>query len=255
MKIVALPSSARDPARLHYLTTFLVDGEVAIDAGCLGLHATPAEQARVRDVFLTHSHADHTAALPMFLENVIEEGRDGPDVHGHEHTLASLEGDVFNDRVWPDFVAVRLGERRLLRLHRLEREVAVTARGLSLTPVEVSHAVPTFGYLVEDESGSVAFSGDTGPTSRLWELARSRRNLRAVFLELSFPDERAELAQRAGHLTPASFAREIGKLGRRDVAVFAFHLKPRWRERILEQLAALKLGGVEVAELGREYRI
>jgi ribonuclease BN (tRNA processing enzyme) len=253
MRIRVLPSSTRDPARLHYLTTFLLDGEVAIDAGCLGAFATPAEQARVRDVFLTHSHADHTAALPIFLENVIEEGRDGPDVHGHAHTLASLRQDVFNERVWPNFVDLKLGERRLVRLRALEPEKPVGVRGLTLTPVEVSHPVPTFGYFAEDGGGSVVFSGDTGPTTRLWELARAKRNLRALFLELSFPDERADLARRAGHLTPTTFARELAKLDRSDVQVFAFHLKPRWREPIVAQLAALKLKNVVVAELDREY--
>jgi cAMP phosphodiesterase len=174
MKIRILPSSVREPSRLHYLTTFLVNGEAAIDAGCLGAYGTPAEQTRMRDVFLTHSHADHTAALPIFLGNVIEEGLDEPSVHGPRSTLESLQQDVFNGRVWPDFVGLRL-------------------------------------------------------------------------------DERVDLARRSGHLTPATFAREVEKLGLRDVAILAFHLKPRWRERIVEQLSALRLPDVQVAELGRDY--
>lgn len=253
MKVRLLPSSTRDPARLHYLTTFVVNGEVAIDAGGLGNWATPAEQARVRDVFLTHSHADHVATLPLFLENVIEEGRDGPAVHGSAATLASLKSDLFNDRVWPNFVELKFGERRLVHLHPLEAEKPVSVRGLTITPVEVSHLVPTFGYVVEDSQSCVVFSGDTGPTTRLWDVARARKNLRAVFLEVSFADERADLAYRSGHLTPTTFLRELVKLARNDVQVYAFHLKARWRERIVAQLAALKAGNVHVAELDREY--
>jgi len=253
MKIRLLPTSTRDPAHLHYLTTFLVNGEVAIDAGGLGTYATPAEQSRVRDVFLTHSHLDHTATLPIFLENVIEEGRDGPAVHGSAATLASLRQDLFNDRAWPNFVELKFGERRLLHLHQLEAEKPVSVHGLTITPVEVSHLVPTFGFVIEDAQGSVVISGDTGPTTRLWEIARAKKNLRAVFLEASFADERADLAYRSGHLTPTTFLREVVKLGRRDVQVHAFHLKARWSDRIVAQLAALKVENVFVAEIDREY--
>jgi ribonuclease BN (tRNA processing enzyme) len=255
MKIRVLPSSPREPGRLHYLTTFLLNGEVAIDAGCLGTFATPSEQGRVRDVFLTHSHADHTAALPLYLENVIEEGRDGPTVHASAFTLASLRQDVFNHRVWPNFVELEIGDRRLVHLQQLEPERPVTVRGLTFTPVEVNHPVPTFAYVVEDAKSAVIFSGDTGPTTRLWELARTKKNLRAVFLECSFADERSDLARRSGHLTPTTFLRELIKLDRKDVLVFAFHLKPRWRDTIVSQLAALKLKNVAVAELDREYEI
>ena len=55
MKAMLLPSAlAAEP--YQYLTTFLVNGTVAIDAGSLGLCGSPEEQSRVRHVFLTHAH-------------------------------------------------------------------------------------------------------------------------------------------------------------------------------------------------------
>ncbi len=255
MKIRLLPSSVRDSARLHYLTSFVINDVVAIDAGCLGQWGTPADQARVRDVLLTHTHADHTGSLPVFIENVIDESRDGPNIWGEAATLASLRQDVFNDRIWPNFVDLTIGARRLLHLHTLEPERPVTVAGLTLTPISVNHPVPTVGYLVDDGEAAALFSGDTGPTARLWEIARACPRLRAVYLELSFPDERAELARRTGHLTPKSFAGELTKLARPDVAVYAFHLKPRFRSEIAAQLAALRLANVTIAELGREYDV
>src|SRR5262245_8376441 len=69
MKAMLLPSAlAAGPHQ--YLTTFLVNGTVAIDAGSLGLYGSPQDQSRVRHVFLTHAHMDHVASLPIFLENV-----------------------------------------------------------------------------------------------------------------------------------------------------------------------------------------
>ena len=83
----ATPGSSPDESK-QYLTTFVVNDVLAIDAGCLGLYGEPDDQARIEHVFLTHSHADHVGTLPIFIENVFA-GRDHPvAVHGHADTIA-----------------------------------------------------------------------------------------------------------------------------------------------------------------------
>ena len=54
MRIQYLPSTVGDAPPSMYLTTYLVNEELAIDAGVLGYWRTTEEQARVTDVVITH---------------------------------------------------------------------------------------------------------------------------------------------------------------------------------------------------------
>jgi ribonuclease BN (tRNA processing enzyme) len=253
MRIRILPSAPGAPGGCQYLTSFLVDDVLAIDAGSLGLYGTPDDQARVRDVFLTHSHADHTGSLPVFVENAYEGREDCVVVHGHRTTLTSLRKDVFNDRVWPDFLAFPADAPAFLALSELEPERPVEACGLRVTPVATHHTVPTLGYVLEDARGAaVVIAGDTSATERLWQVARARPGLKAVFLEASFPDELEDFARQTGHLTPRAFAAELDKLGR-EVESVAVHIKQRSREQTVEQLLGLRRPGLAIGEGGREY--
>jgi glyoxylase-like metal-dependent hydrolase (beta-lactamase superfamily II) len=65
---VELLSSSIPSSDLQFLVSFLVNDEVAIDAGSLGLLADLRRQQRVKHVFITHEHLDHIATLPVFLE-------------------------------------------------------------------------------------------------------------------------------------------------------------------------------------------
>jgi hypothetical protein len=85
-------------------------------------------------------------------------------------------------------------------------------------------------------------------------LASRTPNLRAVFLEVTFPEDQAWLAGVAKHLTPKLFAGEIGKLPA-GVPVYAIHLKARCLDQVRAEVAALKLAQVTVLEPAREVKI
>ena len=112
--------------------------------------------------------------------------------------------------------------------------------------------VPTFGFVVEDDCSAVVVSGDTCATEALWRLANTRPNLKAVFLEVSFPNALESLAAVSKHHTPISFAREIRKV-HRPAAFYAYHIKPRHVGPILTELRELNLPSVEIAQPGMPY--
>jgi cAMP phosphodiesterase len=237
---------------IQYLTSYLVDDRVAIDAGCIGLYGGPEDQGQIDHVFLSHTHADHIFSLPFFLQNACQENGRIVAVHGHEHVLRSVRTDMFNDRLWPQYLIEEGPGSSCVRLETLEPETPVSVTGLSVTPVLVDHIVPTFGFIVEDGTSAVAFGSDSGPTERIWEIARGLVNLKGVFMETSFPDGMRDLARSSGHMTPRMVREEVTKLPE-GVPVIAVHLCPRHRARIVEELNALELPNLSVGVGDREY--
>lgn len=252
MKIKLLGSSVPDPVRRQYVSSYLINGTVAIDAGCLGFHGTPQEQEAVRHVFLTHSHSDHTASLPIFVENAWTPAGNCPGIYGSPETLDAVQKHIFNDVMWPDFVALSKNMPPFLRVYPIQAEVPVQADGFQVTPVLVNHVVPTFGYVVSDGKSTVIFGGDSGPTDRLWEVAHQIPDLRAVFLEACFPNSLAGLAAVSLHLTADMFAREVAKMPT-GIRVVAVHIKVRYREQVISELRSLQLPNLEIAECEKEY--
>ncbi len=246
MRVRILPALEDSPRGPQYQSAYLVGTDLAIDAGCAALC-----DHRVQHIFLTHSHSDHVAALPVYLEHVSSALGAPVTVYGSEATIDALSTHIFNDAIWPDITSLPSAERPYARFVVLEPEVPVQLEAVRVVPVPVDHVVPTFGYLVSDGRASVAFGADSGPTERLWKLAAADPKLRAVFLEASFPDSEHALARVSKHLTPALVAGEVQKLPA-ATRIVAVHLKPRYRAEIERQLAELGLEQLEIGQTG-EY--
>ncbi len=251
MKVHIVPSSVGESSRHQILATYLINDSVAIDAGVLGLLSPLEAQRRVRHVFLSHSHLDHLATLPIFIDNVYVHGPDSPSVWGSPQVLETLQRDLFNDRLWPDMIRLSGEESPFLKLETLSAEQPVEVEGLRITPIELKHVVPAFGFLVEElaTKAAVLFVSDTGPTERIWEIANRTPGLKGVFLEASFPNSMRWLADKAAHLTPELFRNELTKL-KQSVPVHVIHVKLAFEALILDELRALQLPNLLVIDPG-----
>jgi cAMP phosphodiesterase len=253
LKIKVIGSASGTGERHQFLLSYVCNQTVAIDAGCIGFMTPLAEQARIRHVFLTHSHLDHTASLPIFLDNVYVPGPDCPNVYGHPATLESLRTDFFNERLWPDLVRLSRDESPFLRMFPVTQSQGTVVDGLTVTPFALRHVVPTFAYTVSDNSSTVAIISDTSPAEHIWEVLNGLPRLTAVFLEVSFPNSMTWVAEKAMHLTPRMFAEELARL-RWQVPILAVHVKPAFRSQVLQEVAELHLPQVQFVEPGREYQ-
>jgi cAMP phosphodiesterase len=251
VKIRILPSSP-DAGHLQPLISFVIDGHLAVDAGCIGLCGPPEAQARISTIVLTHSHLDHICSLPIFAMNVLDSAGRGIVVSAPAAVIDSLRQDVFNWRVWPDFTSLKVDGRPVVQLAPIELRQPTELGGLMVTAIPVNHPVPTVGYLVEDRRSAVLFALDTGPTEEIWEVAARTRHLTTVFLDVAFPDEWSTLAEASGHLTPSLACEAIRGLSS-DVRKIATHLKPAHYSRIVDQLGRLAIPNLSIGCSGNEY--
>jgi len=254
LRIKLLRSSTGEDSQLQALTTFLVNDCVAIDGGSIGLALSPPEMCAIRDVVITHAHSDHIASLPIFLAEVFTQLTSPITVYALPEVVSALRDFIFNGQIWPNFenILLRNGGRPALEFRTITPGESFETNGISVTAVRVNHVVPTVGLRVQDRETAVIFTSDTYITDDIWELARETEHLKAIFVDVSYPNEMESLAAVSKHLTPQSLGSELLKL-KQGVEVYATHIKPGSREQVMRQLGELKRSKVSVAEIGRVY--
>lgn len=120
--------------------------------------------------------------------------------------------------------------------------------------IPVTHPVESMAMILRGSTGSVLYTSDTGPTTRLWQVVNQTEDLRGMFVELSFPNHMQALADVAGHYTPQTLEAELKKVKNRDeIPLFIYHLKPAFYEVTKNELAALRLKNMHLVELTDEF--
>lgn len=225
----------------HNTTAFLVDDDLLIDAGTgLGTLALDA-LSRIDHVFLSHSHMDHVALLPMLVDATLSQ-RDKPIVvHGTEATLDALSAHVFNWNVYPDFRKISSEGHVALKFKTFEAGTPVSVGGRTLIAIPVEHTVPTVAYHLSAGAGSLVVATDMTVSDGFWPVVNGIGDLRYLLIETAFQEARRNICEVAGHLCPSLLAGELSKL-ERPAEVYIVHTKPSARAHIEDEIAALDLG-------------
>jgi cAMP phosphodiesterase len=231
----------------------VIDDRVAIDAGSLALSCSDLQREQIRDIILTHTHLDHIAGLPLFIDDLFATLTEPVRVHGTRQVIEALERDVFNWSIYPRFSELANSHGPVISYHEFEPGAVIEVGHLTVRSVPVNHKVASSGYIVSDGTGTIAITGDTAETDEIWQVCGRTPDLRAIFVECAFPNELAELALVSGHLTPAQLAGELRKVPNRTAPAYVINIKPMYRSRVIEQLGAAGLDGVEPLEVGRVY--
>ncbi|MEO1366167.1 MAG: 3',5'-cyclic-nucleotide phosphodiesterase [Acidobacteriota bacterium] len=234
------------------MTCLLINDTIALDAGSLSQALPIDRQVRVHSIFLSHSHVDHTSSIPFFVENVFGKTEGPLDIYTSPATIYAIRKYQFNNATWPDFTRLPNHLLPAVRFHELQDEVPVELDGVRFTPIPVDHLVPTHGFLIEHGGKAVLWSSDTGPTTRLWEIANQTENLEAVCIETSFDNSLQNIADVSYHLTPQTLKVELEKLEKR-VPILLHHLKPPCVDKIRAEVDALGHPDIDYLEQGKIY--
>ena len=230
----------------------LVDQDILIDAGSGVGDLTLEEMRGIRHIFLTHSHMDHFAFLPLLVDSIFDSIKKPIIIHAQAETIEALEMHIFNWVIWPDFAKLPTVEKPVMRFEVMSPGSIVTlndSQGVqrSIESIKVNHIVPGVSYRVACDSGAFAFSGDTTTTDNLWHVLNSRDRLDLLIVEAAFANAELELSQKAGHYTPQLLANDLAKL-QHQPQIYLSHTKPG-QEDIIVQECRVAIKGREITRL------
>ncbi len=233
-------------------TGFLFNDHLLIDAGTAASALTLEVQRKIGHVLLTHAHLDHIKELPALADNLLGTDEASLTIYSIPTILDELKRYVFNNHIYPNFFELPAGRKPILVESAIQPGESMYISELEILPIEVNHTVPAVGYIIKDKHSACLFSGDTYQTEEIWKVAATVSNLKAVIIETSFPNEMYELAQASKHLTPALLFEEYKKIGRPDIPLYIFHIKPQFRTQVHAQLNELCLPTLTVLKEGQE---
>jgi len=235
MKLRILGCSGGIGGRHLRTTSMLLDHDILIDAGTGVTDLSMAELSMVDHVFITHTHLDHIASLPLMLDTVGDRRPKPLIVYGTEAVITILRNHIFNWAIWPDFSEIPSPDKPFLRFQTIEVGKAVNLDGRRITALPVEHTVPAVGYRLDSGSNSLVFSGDTGPCDAFWEAVNRIENIKYLIIECAFSNREARLAELSKHFCPSTLAAELLKF-EHDCEIFVTHLKPGQIELTMEEI-------------------
>jgi len=208
--------------------------------GALGALQRYADPLAIDAVLLSHLHADHCIDMTSYyvMRKYHPSGQQPPiPVWGPKGTARRLARAYDLPR--------KPGMQEEFEFHRLGKPFTVGP--FRITPVEVDHPVPAFAFRIEVAGTVLAYTGDTGPTDALRDVAAGADLLLA---EASFRE--ADDNPESLHLTGLQAGEVAAQAGAKRLVLT--HIPP-WhpREGMLAEARASYDGPVELAAAGAVY--
>jgi ribonuclease BN (tRNA processing enzyme) len=219
-------------------TSYLIDVGDGTSRQLAGIGMTPLD---IRTIFITHHHLDHTAGLaPLIALSWIRRGLAGANdaktaVYGPPSTQALVTASLgflsTSERIFRDGIPSLPTARPMFSGHDFAKNGLIFRdENIRVTAVENAHfhhqssvkggqRDMSFSYRFDTPNGSVVFTGDTGPSDAVTELAKGADILVSeVFMPRETPppgsgSNTALQAQLLYHLTQEHLLpEEVGKM-------------------------------------------
>lgn len=238
----------------HRTSAFVIDEKLTLDAGSLTSGLDLKSQFQLQACVISHAHLDHIRDLATIADNRCQADCEPLVVAAGAATLRALKQHFFNNLIWPDFTVIPTKARPTVRFVELKPERPRAIGDYVVEAIPVNHTIESLGFIVRGPDASLAYSGDTGPTDRLWERLREEERLKALLLEVSFPNREQKLATTSGHHTPRTLQKDLQKFGKpQDLPTLLYHIKPVYQSEVEQECARLKGVNLTVTGLGDQF--
>ncbi|MFA5427880.1 MAG: HD domain-containing phosphohydrolase [Sulfurimonas sp.] len=233
-----------------FTTCIQVTQNTLIDAGNI-MHALGEKASHINKIFFSHAHLDHIVDSAFLIDNSFANRTEPLYLYGLPQTIKALKTHIFNWEIWPDFSEINLTQSESPAVIYVELEFHKRyeiENGIFLTPIPANHSVPCCGYLIQNSEGAILYSGDTFKNSELWDFINKHDSIKALIIDVSFPNKFAKIAEVSKHLTPQFLHEELKQLERKDIKIYINHLKPFYNSQIVSELKELGISENQILQ-------
>src|SRR3989339_142382 len=233
-----------------FTTCIQVTQNTLIDAGNI-MHALGEKASHINKIFFSHAHLDHIVDSAFLIDNSFANRTEPLYLYGLPQTIKALKTHIFNWEIWPDFSEINLTQSESPAVIYVELEFHKRyeiENGIFLTPIPANHSVPCCGYLIQNSEGAILYSGDTFKNSELWDFINQHDSIKALIIDVSFPNKFAKIAEVSKHLTPQFLHEELQQLERKDIKIYINHLNPFYNSQIVSELKELGISENQILQ-------
>ena len=219
------------------LTSLLIDGTLAIDAGGLTSALSLREQEKIKTVLLTHHHFDHSRDLVTLAANTGYR-QEQLVVYGLRYTLDILTTCLLDGKMYINFLEYPSKHKPTVVLEAIEPYGRKAVAGYDVLALPAEHSVPTVGYQITSSDGKSLFytSDTTVGISDCWQHVSPQ----LLITEVAGPNKYGDWLKKAGHLC-AGFLREeliqFRQLKGYLPRVIVIHIGNPYEQEIKEEVA------------------
>jgi phosphoribosyl 1,2-cyclic phosphodiesterase len=220
------------------LTSLLIDGTLAIDAGGLTSALSLPQQRKIKAVLLTHHHFDHTRDLVTLAANAGYYWRGQLEVHALRYTLDVVTTCLLDGKMYVNFLEYPSKEKPCVILEAIEPYSRKAIAGYDVLALPVKHSAPAIGYQITSSDGkSLFYTGDTtAGISDCWQHISPQ----LLITEAAGPNKYRDWLKKVGHLSAGLLKEELSQFRQLKgylPRVIIIHIGNPNEEQIKEEIA------------------
>ncbi len=208
-------------------TCIRISDNTLIDAGNI-IESLGKEAINIDNILLTHAHLDHIIDIAFLIDYTFRERTRPLNIYGNKETIDALKNHIMNWDIWPEFSSIKLMKTSDYAINYIEISAGMTIHvdGLRINTYESNHSVKTLSYIVYKGNKAIIITGDTYKNKTTWDMVNKDEKIKAVVTDISFPSSMENLASISKHNTPETLKEDMEALRRKDIKIYAMHLKP-----------------------------